>query len=48
VEISGTKHSTSTDAIINSTKGNVPQITSLSGISGATLRMTKMFSPTGG
>ncbi len=48
VEISGTKHSTRTASIIRSTNGSVPQITSLSGISGATLRMTKMFRPTGG
>jgi hypothetical protein len=48
VEISGTKHSTTTATIISSTNGSVPQITSLSGISGATLRMTKMFRPTGG
>src|SRR5215468_11617931 len=48
VEISGTKQSTSTANIIKSTKGSVPQITSLSEMSGATLRMTKMFNPTGG
>src|SRR4051812_29297523 len=48
VEISGTKHSSSTASIISSTNGSVPQITSLSGISGATLRMTKMLRPTGG
>src|SRR5258707_8892762 len=48
VEISGRKHSTSTAAIIRSTNGSVPQITSMSGISGATLRMTKIFKPTGG
>src|SRR5260370_41588971 len=48
VEIPGTKHSTTTAAIINSTNGSVPQITSLKGISGATLRMTKILRPTGG
>src|SRR5258707_3649881 len=48
VEISGTKHSTTTASIISSTNGSVPQITSLKGISGATLRMTKIFRPTGG
>ena len=48
VDIPGKKHSSSTASIISSTKGRVPQITSLRGISGATLRMTKMFSPTGG
>src|SRR6266446_4185625 len=48
VEISGRKHNTTTASIINSTKGSVPQMTSLSGISGATLRMTKIFKPTGG
>src|SRR5215471_10845081 len=47
-DISGTRQSTSTASIISSTKGSVPQITSLRGMSGATLRMTKMFSPTGG
>ena len=45
VEIPGKKHSSSTASIISSTNGSVPQITSLSGISGATLRMTKMFRP---
>src|ERR1700738_4458635 len=48
VEISGTKHSTTTASIISSTNGSVPQITSLKGMSGATLRMTKIFKPTGG
>ena len=48
VAISGRKHSTNTAAIIRSTNGSVPQITSMSGISGATLRMTKIFKPTGG
>src|SRR5664279_4929530 len=48
VEIPGTKHSTTTASIIRSTNGNVPQITSISGISGATLRMTKILRPTGG
>src|ERR1044072_1795806 len=48
VEICGTKHSSTTAAIIKSTNGSVPQITSLKGISGATLRITKMFRPTGG
>ena len=36
VEIPGKKHSSSTASIISSTKGSVPQITSLSGMSGAT------------
>src|SRR3979409_2016357 len=48
VEISGRKHSTTTAAIIRSTNGSVPQITSLKGISGATVRITKIFKPTGG
>src|ERR1700676_1414937 len=48
VEIPGRMHSTTTAAIIRSTNGSVPQITSLKGISGATLRMTKIFRPTGG
>src|SRR5580692_9679144 len=48
VEIPGTKHSTATASIINSTNGSVPQITSRNGISGATLRMTKILRPTGG
>ena len=48
VEIPGTKHSSSTASIISSTNGSVPQITSRSGMSGATLRMTKMLRPTGG
>jgi hydroxymethylglutaryl-CoA lyase len=48
VEISGTRHSTTTAAIISNTNGSVPQITSLSGISGATLRITNRLRPTGG
>src|SRR4051812_30528422 len=48
VEISGKKQSSSTASIISSTNGSVPQITSLRGMSGATLRMTKIFRPTGG
>src|SRR6202165_3761442 len=48
VEMPGTKHSTTTAAIIKSTNGSVPQITSRKGMSGATLRMTKIFRPTGG
>jgi hypothetical protein len=48
VEIPGRKHSITTAIIISSTNGSVPQITSLKGMSGATLRITKIFKPTGG
>src|SRR4029078_7086750 len=48
VAISGKRHNSTIDIVINTTNGITPQTTSRSGISGAMLLMTKMFSPTGG
>ncbi len=44
----GTRHRIRIATAIRITKGNVPQMMSDSGMSGAMFLMTKMFRPTGG